>query len=106
MVDAGACLSIDRWRNPPAGGQVVYAQNMYTVYVLRSTSKIFRYVGMTNDIKRRLSEHQNGKSKTTSRFLPVELIYSEIFDTRIQARNREKYLKSGVGREFLNSLKI
>jgi putative endonuclease len=79
---------------------------MYTVYVLKSTSKAFRYIGMTNDLKRRLQEHDKGYSKTTSRFLPVELVHSEVFDTRVQARVREKFLKSGVGREFLNSLKI
>ncbi len=61
---------------------------------------------MTDNIERRLAEHVRGYSKTTRRFLPVTLIYSETRSTRIEAREREKYLKSGTGREFLNTLHL
>jgi len=45
-----------------------------------------------------------GYEKTTRSFRPFKLIYQEFFQTRIQAREREKYLKSGVGKEFLKRL--
>ena len=77
---------------------------MYIVYVLKSSSKNFRYVGMTNNLERKLKEHVSGYSKTTKRFLPVEFIYKEEYKTRTEAREREKYLKSGIGRDFLNKL--
>ena len=77
---------------------------MYTVYVLKSINKSFRYIGMTNDLSRRLSEHEHGYSRTTRRYLPLELIYSEVYTTRIEARAREKYLKTGAGRELLDSI--
>ncbi len=93
------------WWNLPAGRQVVYTcAPMYTVYVLENKLKKFHYTGMTSDLSRRLYEHTSGYSKTTKRYLPVALIYSEVYDTRTAARTREKYLKSGAGREFLKSI--
>jgi putative endonuclease len=43
-------------------------------------------------------------NKTTKPFRPFEIIYSEVPETRIAARLKEIYLKSGVGKEFLKSL--
>ena len=77
---------------------------MYTVYILRSISKSFQYVGMTNDIERRLQEHNSGYSLVTKKYLPFKLVYTEIFPDRKSARVREKYFKSGSGREYVKSL--
>jgi len=62
------------------------------------------YVGLTDNIERRLNQHNKGENKTTKPYLPFELILKEIFDSRIEARKKEKYLKSGIGKEFLRSL--
>ena len=62
------------------------------------------YTGMTNNIERRLKEHNNLRSKSTKAFAPWILIYQEEFETRAEARKKEKYLKSGNGREFLKTL--
>ncbi|MBD3750399.1 MAG: GIY-YIG nuclease family protein [Sphingobacteriales bacterium] len=74
------------------------------VYVLSSEIRKIRYVGLTSDLNRRLDEHNSGLSKFTKAYKPWKLVYKEKFETRLEARNREKYLKSGVGREFLNKI--
>ena len=77
---------------------------MFFVYAISSLTRNYIYVGLTNDINRRLSQHQNGQNKTTRVYKPFELILTEAFETRIQARKREKSLKSGSGKEFLKAL--
>lgn len=56
---------------------------------------------MTIDVKKRLNEHNKGKTKSTKGYRPWELIKVEEFDTRLDARKREKYLKGGSGKEWL-----
>ena len=76
----------------------------YTVYALSSCQKNYIYVGLTNNLTRRFNEHNNGFNKTTKPYAPFTIIYQEELPNRIQARVREKYLKSGVGKAFLKSL--
>jgi len=59
---------------------------------------------MTNDIGRRVTEHNTGKHPYTKRHIPWVLIHSEEFDTRESARKREKYLKSAAGRRYIKQL--
>jgi putative endonuclease len=77
---------------------------MFCVYALYSLNRNYIYVGITNNMERRFSEHQNGKNRTTKPYAPFKIILHESFQTRIEARVREKYLKSGIGKEFLKSL--
>jgi putative endonuclease len=77
---------------------------MYFIYALKSLSRNYIYVGMTDCLERRIGEHQSGKNKTTKPYRPFVLIYSEIFSTREEARKKEKYFKSGVGKEFLKKI--
>jgi putative endonuclease len=79
---------------------------MFFVYALRSLNRNYIYVGLTGDIERRMAEHNNGFEKTTRPYRPFKLIFSESFPSRGEARKREKYLKSGAGKEFLKSLKV
>jgi putative endonuclease len=74
------------------------------VYAIKSINRNYIYVGMTNNFERRLSEHNNGENKSTKAYKPFTLIFSENFETRVLARKKEKYLKSGVGKKFLKSL--
>lgn len=73
---------------------------MYIVYVIVSEVKGLRfYVGFTNNIDRRLAEHNSGAAKSTKGYIPWRLFYTESYRTRNEAREREKYLKSGSGKE-------
>jgi putative endonuclease len=74
---------------------------MFIVYVLRSIVADKHYVGFTENLERRITEHNSGKSKFTSGYLPWEVIYTEEIEDRVQARKREKYLKSAAGKRFL-----
>jgi putative endonuclease len=58
---------------------------------------------MTNDLKRRFSEHNNGKSTYTKSRGPYKLIYYEASLDEEDAKAREKYLKSGVGKRYLKN---
>jgi putative endonuclease len=77
---------------------------MYLVYAIKSLNKKYIYVGLTKDLENRLVRHNKGYEKTTRTYRPFRLIYQEFFETRIQARIKEKYLKSGIGKEFLKKL--
>ena len=59
---------------------------------------------MTSNLEQRLERHNKRQNKTTKPYAPFKLIYTEEVETRIMARQREKYLKSGIGREFLKKI--
>lgn len=88
----------------PAGRQARRIEIMYYVYAIRSLSKNYIYVGLTANTERRIAEHNDKKEKTTRSYAPFRTILIEEYDTRIKAREREKYLKSGAGKEYLKSL--
>lgn len=77
---------------------------MFYTYVLRSAKKGILYKGSTEDLNRRLLEHNSGMVNFTSKFLPWDLVYWEEFPTRSEAMRREKFFKSGKGRELLKTL--
>ena len=77
---------------------------MITVYAILSEVNGDIYVGMATDADERLKEHNAGKSTYTKRYRPWRTIYREAQADWITARKREKYLKSGIGKEFLKSL--
>ena len=74
---------------------------MWYVYILRSRSSSDQeYTGATADLRRRLAEHNAGKSAHTSKFMPWELIWYGAFPDKLRALEFEKYLKSHSGRAF------
>ena len=76
---------------------------MFYVYLIGSlSSDEQRYVGITTDLKRRLQEHNSGKSCHTSKFKPWRLITYVAFSDRAKAESFERYLKSGSGHAFAN----
>jgi len=79
---------------------------MFSVYVLKSKTNKKRYIGYTgkNPIIR-LKEHNSGSNKFTKQNGPFEIIYTENFTNKTEAIKREKFLKSGQGRKFLDSIK-
>jgi putative endonuclease len=77
---------------------------MFFVYAIQSERDGRIYVGMCGGVETRLKEHNAGKTKSTKGFRPWKMIYTEEALNRVEARKREIYLKSGVGKEFLKSL--
>ena len=77
---------------------------MYTVYVLRSLKNNRLYTGSTNDLERRLIEHNGGHKGYTKYAGPFKLIYWEKYSTRSGAYKREMFLKTGRGREFIKDV--
>jgi len=77
---------------------------MFTVYVLKSNIVSKSYVGVTDNIVRRLKEHNSGKHFYTRRYLPWKIVHEEKFDNFVDARLREKFLKSTAGRRFLKRI--
>jgi putative endonuclease len=73
-----------------------------TLYVLRGLSTHKKYIGITNNLQRRLKEHQSGGAKGGQLIGEFELIHAEEFVDYPSARAREKFLKSGQGRQWLN----
>jgi len=76
---------------------------MFYVYVLRSEIDSGFYTGYTSNLRTRLRQHLEGNSFATSHRGPWKLIYYEAYLEQADALGREKYLKSGAGRRFLQS---
>jgi putative endonuclease len=76
----------------------------YFVYVLVSETSGRRYVGSSGDLADRLSRHNSGQSKATKHGAPWRLVHTETFATRSDAVRRERYFKTGKGREDLDCI--
>ncbi len=76
----------------------------YYVYILQSLKNNSLYIGYTSDLRKRLKEHNSGKSKATKPFRPYKLIFYEAFLNKTDAENREEYLKGGYGRKTIKGL--
>ena len=74
---------------------------MWTVYVLESLTKKRLYIGMSENLNRRVDEHNSGKVFSTKGFRPWQIIHTEEYPDSQTARKREKYLKSGYGKMWL-----
>ena len=66
---------------------------MYYVYVIQSKLNGQFYIGYTPDLNNRLSEHNEGKVRSTSPYVPYELIYYEAYHDKADAFKREKMLQ-------------
>lgn len=77
---------------------------MYYVYVLKSRSTGTRYIGQTDNLQRRLYAHNAGYSRYTKARGPWDVVHVENYTSRREAIVREKFLKSGKGREILDNL--
>ena len=75
--------------------------SMWFTYVLRSIEHKILYTGSTNNLERRLSEHNDGTCKSTKPYRPYELISYIAVQTEKQARELEQYFKTGSGRTIL-----
>jgi putative endonuclease len=78
---------------------------MVTLYVLKGKNSK-RYVGITNDLPRRMNEHRVKKSKGGQILDSFVLLFTEEFPDYATARTRERFLKSGQGRKWLDSWEL
>ena len=77
---------------------------MYFVYVIGSKTRGTKHIGQTNNLERRIKEHNSRIGRFTSNKGPWVLLYSEVFESRELAIQREKVLKSGKGRELIRDI--
>ncbi|OGI68250.1 hypothetical protein A2738_02180 [Candidatus Nomurabacteria bacterium RIFCSPHIGHO2_01_FULL_42_15] len=76
---------------------------MFSIYILKSLKKGKRYIGYTGKTaEKRLIEHNSNSNVFTRQNKPFVLIYTEEYQTKAEAIKREKFLKSGQGRKFLD----
>lgn len=76
----------------------------FSVYILKSQKDNSYYIGVTNNLARRISEHQKCLSKSTKNKTPWHLVYQEDFDTIKSAYQREKEIKSRKKRKYIEGL--
>ena len=77
---------------------------MFFAYVLQSTVAARRYVGSATDVVQREGQHNAGLCKSTKPWRPWRLVHQEAFESRAEAMRRERYLKTGKGREELDRI--
>ena len=77
---------------------------MYIIYVIRSLKNRKRYIGYTSkSVDERLHEHLSGTNQWTRQNGPFVLIYTEFLKEKSSAMQRERFLKSGQGRAWLDT---
>ncbi len=74
---------------------------MWYVHILESEAGEFLYVGITNNLRRRLELHNGGKVSGTLHRKPYKAIYYEAHTNKYDAAKREKFLKSGWGKNWI-----
>ncbi|MFQ5790049.1 MAG: GIY-YIG nuclease family protein [Acidobacteriota bacterium] len=74
---------------------------MHYTYVLLSSRDNRFYTGCTDDLKKRVLEHNTGRVRSTAHRAPLELVYYEACLSRDDALRRERFLKTGKGKRFL-----
>ncbi|MEK7818591.1 MAG: GIY-YIG nuclease family protein [Bacteroidota bacterium] len=77
---------------------------MYKVYILFSEKFGTTYVGQTNNLENRIERHNKGIVISTRKYMPWRIIYFEEHKTRSEAMKREKFFKSGIGREAIKKI--
>lgn len=81
---------------------------MYFVYVLKNQRTGGNYIGHTGNLERRVTQHNSSNYKperyTNKISGPWELVYQEEYSSRAEAMKREKFLKSGQGRNYLKTV--
>ena len=76
----------------------------YTVYILFPKKHNKHYTGFTSDLKQRLQSHNIYGKDWTARYRPWALIFTKEFSSKNEAMVYEKWLKTGVGRDFIKTL--
>ncbi|TRZ72753.1 MAG: GIY-YIG nuclease family protein [Bacteroidetes bacterium] len=76
----------------------------YYVYILQSLLDSSYYIGFSTAVDRRLEEHNQGKSRYTKGKTPWKVVYTEGYESKMEALKREKFLKAQKNRKFYERL--
>lgn len=76
----------------------------YTVYILYSEKFNNHYTGFTSSLAERLLSHNELGNNWTAKYRPWQLIYTKEFATKAEAMRYKKWLKTGVGRDYIKTL--
>ena len=76
---------------------------MFYTYIIQNSSSNRMYTGVTNDLRKRFKQHNEGKSTWTKSRGPWKLVYYEACLEQNDARSREIYLKSGMGKRYVKN---
>ena len=89
----------------PLPGSFSWAREMvmHYVYILQSESDGFLYTGCTGDLQERLKAHAEGRVPATKRRRPLKLVYYEACLSKVDAFNREAYLKTSYGKRYIKN---
>jgi putative endonuclease len=77
---------------------------MWVVYILRSEKNGRYYIGSTDDLDRRLEQHNSGHTPSTRPYRPWSIVYFEPMPDRPSARSREREIKSWKSRVMIETL--
>ncbi len=77
---------------------------MYYLYILLNEAKTRTYTGVSDDIDKRLKEHNDGRATSSRPYRPYKIIHTESFTTLIKARQKEKFYKSTTDRRKLRNI--
>ena len=77
---------------------------MFYTYILYSEKYNLFYVGYCEDLPKRLERHNAGKVTFTRKYMPWKLKYYEVFETRVEAIRRERYIKRQKSRQYIERL--
>ena len=77
---------------------------MYYVYILLNEAETRTYTGVTDDVNKRLAEHNAGRVQSSQPYRPYKVIHIESFETLSEARQKEKFYKSATWRRRLKEM--
>jgi putative endonuclease len=92
---------VAEWYTCLPAGRRVGLKNMYYVYILQNLRTKQYYKGLTDNVSRRLNQHNKNKVKFTQNKHPLRLIHVEICNDRNEARKMELFFETGFGREII-----
>jgi putative endonuclease len=76
----------------------------YYIYVLQSLKNRSLYIGYTEDLRKRIKQHNDGDSEYTKKYMPWELIHYAAYLNEKDAKRREDYLKTNQGSRLLKRM--
>ncbi|MGE0642859.1 MAG: GIY-YIG nuclease family protein [Nitrospira sp.] len=79
-------------------------ENIYYLYILLNEAGTRTYTGVSDDIEKRLKEHNEGKVTSSRPYRPYKVIYTQAFTTLRETRQEERYYKSATGRRRLKEI--
>ena len=104
FISAAGGRQFPEVRDSPVHCPTIGAFFMFCVYVLYNREKKKHYTGYTTNLAERMYSHNYAGNDWTAGYRPWKLIYTKEFGSKQEAIKYEKWLKSGVGREFIKSL--